>query len=63
MNGYEALVKEQLLKNNCQLLRTGKGSHEIWQCPNGVHVTVNHTCKSRHTANGIMKAAGIKHRF
>lgn len=63
MNGYEKLVKEQLLKYGYQLLRTGKGSHEIWGLPNGKSVTVNHICKSRHTANSIMKAAGIEFRF
>jgi len=63
MNGYEWLVKELLLKHGCVFLRAGKGSHEIWQCPNGMSVTVNHLCKSRHTANSILKEAGIKHRF
>lgn len=63
MDGYEKLVKERLLKHGCKLVRSGKGSHEIWQCPNGVSVTVNHACKSRHTANSILKAAGIDHKF
>ena len=63
MNGYEKLVKELLLKHGYKLVRTGKGSHEIWASENGVSVAVNHTCKSRHTANSIMKAAGIGHRF
>lgn len=63
MNGYEKLVKEQLLLHGYQLLRAGKGSHEIWTSAKGISVTVNHTCKSRHTANSIMKAAGISHRF
>ena len=63
MNGYEKLVKEQLLKHGYKLVCTGKGSHEIWASENGVSITVNHACKSRHTANSIMKAAGISHRF
>lgn len=64
MNGYEKLVKELLLKQGYQLVCTGKGSHEIWASEKeGVSVTVNHVCKSRHTANSIMKAAGIAHRF
>lgn len=61
MNGYEKLVKEQLLKHGYRLVRTGKGSHEIWASEQGTAVTVNHDCKSRHTANSIMKAAGIAH--
>jgi len=63
MNGYEKLVKELLLKHGYKLVRTGKGSHEIWASEKGVSVTVNHACKSRHTANSIMKAASIEHRF
>jgi predicted RNA binding protein YcfA (HicA-like mRNA interferase family) len=63
MNGYEKLVKEQLLKHGYKLVRTGNGSHEIWATEKGVSVTVNHCCKSRHTANSIMKAANIAHRF
>lgn len=63
MNGYEKLVKEQLLKHGYTLVRTGKGSHEIWASEKGVAVTVNHDCKSRHTANSIMKTAGIAYRF
>ncbi|MDO9213858.1 MAG: type II toxin-antitoxin system HicA family toxin [Methylococcales bacterium] len=55
MNGYEKLVKEQLLKHGYKLVRTGKGSHEIWASEKGVPVTVNHDCKSRHTANSIIK--------
>ena len=63
MNGYEKQVKELLLKHGYKLIRTGKGSHEIWASNNGDSVTVNHVCKSRHTANAIMKATNIKHRF
>ncbi|MEI7839259.1 MAG: hypothetical protein WCJ11_02035 [Methylococcaceae bacterium] len=61
MNGYEKLLKELLLKYGCKFLRSGKGSHEIWICPNGVSVAVNHTCKSRHTANSILKDALVLH--
>jgi len=30
MNGYEKLVKEQLVAHGWRFLRSGKGSHEIW---------------------------------
>ena len=30
MKGYEKAVKELLLKHGYKLVRTGKGSHEIW---------------------------------
>jgi predicted RNA binding protein YcfA (HicA-like mRNA interferase family) len=55
MNGYEKLVKEQLLKHGYKLVRTGKGSHEILASENGVPVMVNHDCKSRHTTNSTIK--------
>lgn len=62
MNGYEKQIKEKLKENGWTFLRNGTGSHEIWS--NGKHhVSVNYACKSRHTANQIMKDAGIKHRF
>ena len=63
MNGYEKQIKALLVKNGFRLVRTGKGSHEIWASEKGISVTVNHVCKSRHTANSIMKAAGIDFRF
>jgi predicted RNA binding protein YcfA (HicA-like mRNA interferase family) len=53
MNGYEKLVKEQLLKYGYKLVRTGKGSHEILASEKGLSVTVNHVCKSRYTANDL----------
>jgi predicted RNA binding protein YcfA (HicA-like mRNA interferase family) len=44
----------------CHLVRPGKGSHEIWYSPaNGRHVTVPRSTKSRHTANEVLKKAGI----
>lgn len=62
MNGYEKQVKEILKQNGWWFLRHGKGSHDIWT--DGTRcVSVNHVCKSRHTANEIMKEAGIKHHF
>lgn len=63
MNGYESRVKAILAEHGWRLLRPGKGSHEIWVGPKGDVVTVNYVCKSRHTANEIMKVAGIKHKF
>ena len=62
MNGYYSKVVEQLKKHKYRYLEPGKGSHEIWT--NDVHnQTVPFHCKSRHTANEIMKQAGIDHRF
>lgn len=63
MNGYAAAVKEILSSHGWKFHTSGKGSHQIWIGPKGNKVTVNHECKSRHTANEIMKVAGIKHKF
>jgi predicted RNA binding protein YcfA (HicA-like mRNA interferase family) len=62
MNGYYQQVIEALRKQGFSLVRKGKGSHEVWGCGN-VRTTVPYNCPSRHTANEIMKQAGIKHRF
>lgn len=62
MNGYYRQVIEQLRLRGYSLLRSGKGSHELWS--NGRrNQTVPFNCASRHTANEIMKQAGIAYRF
>jgi hypothetical protein len=47
--------------HNCRKFdRQGKGDHEIWLCPKARRpITVDNDIKSRHTANGILKAAGL----
>ncbi len=40
----------------------GKGSHEWWS-KGRLKVQVPFNCYSRHTANAVMKQAGIKHKF
>jgi predicted RNA binding protein YcfA (HicA-like mRNA interferase family) len=61
MNGYYKLVIEQLKKAGYTLIRQ-TGSHQIWT--NGKrNQVVSTNCDSRHTANGIMKQAGLDHRF
>ena len=53
-----------LRANGWQLLRPGKGSHEIWiNRQTGQHITVPRTTKSRHTANDVLKQAGIPKQF
>jgi predicted RNA binding protein YcfA (HicA-like mRNA interferase family) len=60
---YRELAR--ILKDNgCTLIRTGKGSHEIWFSPvSRKPVTVPKTTKSRHTANEVLKQAGLSKRF
>ena len=62
-NFYRELVSI-LRANGFELLRTGKGSHEIWFNPiTNQHVTVPRSTKSRHTANDVLKQAGLSKKF
>lgn len=61
MNGYYELVAKKLHEYGFRYLKPGKGSHEIWT-DGRVNLTIPHS-RSRHTANEIMKQAGIKHKF
>jgi hypothetical protein len=58
MKGYYKQLVMLLAAHGFGLLRQGKGSHEIWT--NGsLTVSVPYPCKSRFTANAVLKAAGI----
>lgn len=60
MAGFTPDVKKILTKNNCKFHRPGKGDHEIWYSPiTNRCFPVDSDIKSRHTANGIMKQAGL----
>lgn len=64
MAEYEKKVREELKRCGCYFVRHGKGDHDIWFSPiTGIHITVDGKIKSRHTANEIMKQAGIEKRF
>jgi predicted RNA binding protein YcfA (HicA-like mRNA interferase family) len=64
MPGYTKAVKDILRENGCAFFRYGKGDHEIWWNPTtGKKFPVDGDIKSRHTANQIMKQAGINHKF
>jgi predicted RNA binding protein YcfA (HicA-like mRNA interferase family) len=64
MNNFAPLTKKLLSQAGWRFLRSGKGDHEIWHNPgSGNKVTVDHTIKSRHTANGILKQAGLPKAF
>jgi predicted RNA binding protein YcfA (HicA-like mRNA interferase family) len=48
----------------CWIVRSGKGSHEIWFSPvTRRHITVPRSTKSRHTANEVLKQAGLEKAF
>ncbi len=57
-------VKRILQEHGCSYERAGKGDHEIWFSPiSGRRFVVDQHMKSRHTANGVLKQAGIGKRF
>lgn len=61
---FGPLIKAKLKAHDCYFVRHAKGDHELWYSPiTDRHVIVDSGCKSRHTANGVMKQAGIDHRF
>lgn len=62
MNGYYELVIKQLRANGFVLLRQTGGSHQIWS-DGKRSVTVSTNCYSSHTANAVMRQAGVHHRF
>ena len=64
MASFEKDVKTKLSQNGCYFLRHGKGDHDVWFSPiTKLPITVDNKIVSRHTANGIMKRAGIKFHF
>jgi hypothetical protein len=57
---YTERVKDYLRKRGCHFDRQGKGDHEIWYSPlNNRKFPIDKEIRSRHTANGIIKQAGI----
>lgn len=64
MDSYTPLVKKLLTDAGCSISRTGKGDHEVWFSPiTKRHFPVDHAIKSRHTANGVLKQAGLPKAF
>ena len=64
MNDFAPELKRLLREAGCQFCRHGRGDHDIWQSPiNGRRFTVDSKIKSRHTANGVLKQAGLPKHF
>lgn len=64
MTSYTPDVIAMLLAHGCRFVRHGKGDHDIWFSPHsGRHFVVDQKILSRHTANAVMKQAGIAHKF
>jgi hypothetical protein len=64
MADYAPAVKAHLRRAGCYRQRQGKGDHEIWYSPlTKKSFPVDHKIKSRHTANGVLRQAGIPKAF
>jgi HicA toxin of bacterial toxin-antitoxin, len=64
MNSYTPAVLKLLKEAECVFVRHGRGDHDIWESPiTGARFPVDHEIKSRHTANGILKRAGLRKGF
>jgi len=62
--GFYAQIIAALKSGGCYFKRQGKGDHEIWFSPiTGRSFSVDKSCMSRHTANAIMKQAGLPKTF
>jgi hypothetical protein len=59
---FYRLVRERLVAAGCHQVRVGK--HQIWYSPiSKRNFPVGNPIKSRNTANGIMKQAGLPKAF
>jgi predicted RNA binding protein YcfA (HicA-like mRNA interferase family) len=64
VDGFYKLLVKLLIEHGYVFHAAAKGSHEKWRNPaSGVAVIVPRNLFSRHTANGILKDAGIDRRF
>jgi len=64
MSDYTPRLKKILREAGCYFDRPGKGDHEIWFSPvTRIRFVVDNSIKSRHTANAVLKQAGLPKQF
>lgn len=64
MADFSRDLKRILRDAGCTFVRPGKGDHEIWRSPiSGKHFPVDAKILSRHTANAVLKQAGLPKKF
>jgi hypothetical protein len=64
MATFTPKLKEILRAHGCSYERPGRGDHEIWYSPiTDRRFPVDHKILSRHTANAVLKQAGIPKQF
>jgi predicted RNA binding protein YcfA (HicA-like mRNA interferase family) len=61
---FDRALRDLLRAAGCSLIRQGKGSHEIWYSPTTRrNFPVPVGVSSRHTANEILRQAGLPKAF
>lgn len=61
---FDRDLKKILQEAGCRYVRAAKGSHELWYSPlTQKHFTVPVNIVIRHTANGVLKQAGLPKAF
>ena len=64
VEGHAQALKRMLLEVGCSKVRQGHGDHEVWSSPiSGRHFVVDSKILSRHTANAVLKQAGLPKKF
>ena len=63
LSDFSPELKRILRENGCRFERSGKGDHEIWFSPISNRLPVDSKIKSRHTANAVLKQAGLPKKF
>jgi hypothetical protein len=62
--GYTRDLKKFLKNGGCKYVRPGHGDHEPWYSPKtDTHFPVDSKILSRHTANEVLKQAGLPKAF
>lgn len=63
-SSFTPQLKKFLLEAGCSFERQGKGDHQIWYSPiTNRRFVVDNSIKSRHTANAVLKQAGLPKAF
>jgi len=61
---FDRDLRDLLRRAGCVLVRQGRGSHEIWRSPiTDRNFAVPVGIASRHTANAILRQAGLPKAF
>ena len=64
MSDFGPEVRQILAAAGCRFRRHGHGDHDIWFSPiSNRCFTVDGKIKSRHTANAVLKQAGLDKHF